>query len=349
MIKSEIQPPRILTLRNVFYAMTTLIVGAKINVITLPFSIALLLYWAITLSSSRSPRFSIFWNAIVFWPIVLTLGLAIFIGDIFRNTSAPIICHENYRSLTLAMLNHESAYGQFPPAYVADADGKPMHSWRVAILPFMECDDLHAAYNFNEPWNSPANLKLVPKMPKVYQCPLHKHPGLTTYKIVTGPGSVFVDDHPPKFSDIPDGASNTVMMIEDFANPIPWTKPDDVSIEEAVDILTAKNTRQAFEKCAHHQDLAWAKYHSGTIVGFFDGSKNMIAIDSAPDDVRSMLLADDGNNIDWHELNSTDASTPYNIKWLGCALLCLYAALIFAPFQNYLRLEPLSQMTGGAY
>ena len=49
--------------------------------------------------------------------------------------------------------------GAFPAAYVADENGRPMHSWRVALLPFLEQSDLYSQYNFNEPWDSPENLR----------------------------------------------------------------------------------------------------------------------------------------------------------------------------------------------
>ena len=62
-------------------------------------------------------------------------------------------CRNNMRQLMLAMLNYESANGHFPPAYIADDDGKPMHSWRVLILPFLEGNHIYDQYDFSEPWD----------------------------------------------------------------------------------------------------------------------------------------------------------------------------------------------------
>ena len=61
----------------------------------------------------------------------------------------------------MAVANYHETYGCFPPAYVADRDGKPMHSWRVLILPFLEQRELYNAYNFAEPWDGPNNRKLA--------------------------------------------------------------------------------------------------------------------------------------------------------------------------------------------
>src|SRR5690349_21111160 len=67
-------------------------------------------------------------------------------------------CNCNLKQIGLALHNYHDTYGSFPPAYVADAEGRPMHSWRVLILPFIDCNDLYKEYNFSEPWSSPDNL-----------------------------------------------------------------------------------------------------------------------------------------------------------------------------------------------
>ena len=68
----------------------------------------------------------------------------------------------------MAVANYHETYGCFPPAYVADRDGKPMHSWRVLILPFLEQQELYNAYNFAEPWNGPNNRKLAGRVGNIY-------------------------------------------------------------------------------------------------------------------------------------------------------------------------------------
>src|SRR5207248_2869881 len=65
------------------------------------------------------------------------------------------------KQIGLALLNYHDTYGSFPPAYVADATGKPIHSWRVLILPFMEQSSLYNAYSMAEPWDGPNNRKLL--------------------------------------------------------------------------------------------------------------------------------------------------------------------------------------------
>ena len=43
-------------------------------------------------------------------------------------------CISNLKQIGLGLLNYESRYGCFPPAYVADAKGQPLYSWRVLLM-----------------------------------------------------------------------------------------------------------------------------------------------------------------------------------------------------------------------
>ena len=74
-------------------------------------------------------------------------------------TRPPFALRNNLRQIALALQSYHQANGCFPPAYVADKNGKPMHSWRVLILPYLGFDDLYKAYDFTEPWDGPNNKK----------------------------------------------------------------------------------------------------------------------------------------------------------------------------------------------
>ena len=71
----------------------------------------------------------------------------------------------NLKQIAMALQCYHQANGCFPPAYIADKTGKPMHSWRVLILPYLDRDDLYKAYNFTEPWDGPNNKKLATSRP----------------------------------------------------------------------------------------------------------------------------------------------------------------------------------------
>ena len=42
----------------------------------------------------------------------------------------------NLKQIAIALHSYHEQYGSLPPAYVADANGRPMHSWRVLSCHF---------------------------------------------------------------------------------------------------------------------------------------------------------------------------------------------------------------------
>ena len=88
-----------------------------------------------------------------------------------REAARRMQCMNNLRQISLAVLNYEADYKCLPPACIPDKNGKPMHSWRVLILPYLERRDLYEQYKFDEPWNGPNNSKLLASRPRLYICP----------------------------------------------------------------------------------------------------------------------------------------------------------------------------------
>ncbi len=101
-----------------------------------------------------------------FWPIkslaVLAI-LALLIAFLLpatrssRGAARRAQCTNNLKQIALALHNYEQAYKSFPPAYTVDANGRPLHSWRTLILPFLEQESLYRAIDLSKPWNDPAN------------------------------------------------------------------------------------------------------------------------------------------------------------------------------------------------
>ena len=156
------------------------------------------------------------------------------------NSSAPrwARCMNNMRQCMLAMLNYKSAHQHFLPAWTEDDQGKPMHSWRVLILPFIEEQNLYDQYRLDEPWDSPHNARLANRMPPVYQCPSAPDSTTqTTYKLISDHEAFFDGNTKRSLKDAFDGPESTVVLIEDSENPVNWMEPDGISIEEAVAVL----------------------------------------------------------------------------------------------------------------
>src|SRR5262245_25717314 len=66
--------------------------------------------------------------------------------------------------VALAVHTYQDAAGSLPPPAVYSKDGKPLLSWRVMILPYLEQLPLYNKFNLDEPWDSPNNLRLLAEM-----------------------------------------------------------------------------------------------------------------------------------------------------------------------------------------
>ena len=144
-----------------------------------------------------------------------------------RDAASRTKSQNHLKQIGLAWHNFHDVYGFFPQD-VVDQNGKPLLSWRVSILPYIEEEALYRQFKLDEPWNSEHNLKLLARMPKIYESPnLPPVPGMTYYKAFSGPGAVLESGRRISIlRDIPDGTSRTIMVIE--AGPaVPWTKPED--------------------------------------------------------------------------------------------------------------------------
>ena len=134
------------------------------------------------------------------------------------------------KTIGIAMHNHHEVYKKFPPPAIFDKNGKPLLSWRVKLLPFLEQQPLYKEFHLDEPWDSQHNLKLLERMPSVYRCPLSKAADRnhTVYQVPCGPSTIFPAPESTSIRNITDGTSNTILLVEtDEEHAVPWTKPDD--------------------------------------------------------------------------------------------------------------------------
>jgi hypothetical protein len=135
----------------------------------------------------------------------------------------------NLRQLALGMHAYHDNYGSLPPAVLRSPSGQP-YSWRVALLPYVEGNNLYQQYDMNEPWDGPHNKQLLPLMPRVYASPyeeLQSQSSSTYYQVFVGPGAIFEGDKGLTLAQIVDGTPDTLLIVE-AADPVPWTKPQDL-------------------------------------------------------------------------------------------------------------------------
>src|SRR5262245_9623204 len=124
-------------------------------------------------------------------------------------------------TLALAMHNYKADHTYFPPAAIYE-DGKPLLSWRVALLSVVD-KGLYQQFKLDEPWDSKHNMKLLEKMPAVYGT----HGTETFYQVFTGPDTAFDGMKGLEDRDFTDGNETTVLIVEG-GTAVPWTKPADL-------------------------------------------------------------------------------------------------------------------------
>ncbi len=149
-----------------------------------------------------------------------------------------MVAQNNLKQIGLAMLNYADRHGRrLPPAVLYDEQGRPLHSWRVLILPYLEEEALYQQFRLYEPWDSRHNLALLPRMPKVYGIPsdvpvdLRAEPSSTFCQVFVGKGTAFEGTQGLSYpEDFPDGTSNTALLAE-AGDAVLWTKPVDLAYE----------------------------------------------------------------------------------------------------------------------
>jgi serine/threonine-protein kinase len=153
--------------------------------------------------------------------------------------------------LAVALRQMHKAKGSFPPAALADIrTGRPLLSWRVAVLPHLEEEALYREFKLDEPWDSPHNRPLLKRMPAVF-APQGTAPseGRTDLQVLVGPGAAF-EPGPGgvgrSLREFTDGTGATILFVEG-AEPVEWTKPADLVYDpKGPPPRLGKSTQDAF-------------------------------------------------------------------------------------------------------
>ena len=213
--------------------------------------------------------------------ILLGLALVVFPAiDAAREAARRRECPNNLKRIALGLHSYHDAYGCFPPAYLADENGRPMHSWRGLILPFLEQEALYRKYRFDEPWDGPNNRKLGDLALEVFNCPSdHKRPSpMTSYVAVVGPTTAWPGSQATALSDIADGTSLTLLVVEVANSGIPWMEPRDLHV---VQMAPTVNPQEG-------QGIS-SRHPGGAQTSLADGSVRYLSEEMSEEKLRALL------------------------------------------------------------
>lgn len=213
-----------------------------------------------------------------------------------RNAAVRAQTANQIRQLILAMHNYYDAHRALPARFSKDRAGKPLLSWRVQILPFIEEGDLYREFHLDEPWDSEHNRTLIARMPEVFRHPkLALENGKTVYLAPSGNSviksptdSAEVKKAPTgmQLEEVVDGSSRTAILLEGNAeNAVTWTQPDDFSWEGVEDPVSG-----LFD--------GWG---DGVHVGLVDGSVSFIKFSQLRKVFEDLVQPQDGNIARWDE------------------------------------------------
>ena len=200
------------------------------------------------------------------------------------------------KQIGIAMHSFDATYGQLPIGesdvpgsliFKHALDGKPLLSWRVHLLPFLQQKTLYHAFKLDEPWNSPHNIKLLDHMPDLYKS--LDYPGLGNKTVVlglSGPGGIFDPGEagdPPRavrLRHIPTTSQVVLVVMAQPERAVLWTQPDDF-------VFDPQNPRQGLTTGS-----------DGFLALFADGSARSIGPQVSPETLLKLFQFRYGGVVD---------------------------------------------------
>jgi hypothetical protein len=221
--------------------------------------------------------------------VALLLGILVPLVRLAQRDARHSQCSYNLKLIALALHNYHDVHRCFPFAQVCGPDGKPWHSWRIAILPYVESTPYYNQYSFDEPWDGPNNRTLHPVELPYYHCPA-EHASvpatMTSYLAVVGPGTAWPVPGQTQLRDFRDGTSNSILVVEVVDSGIHWMEPRDLKLE---DLPLAVNPESGKGISSNHI--------GGACICFADGAIHFLSNDLAAETLRKMITIDGGEMI----------------------------------------------------
>lgn len=208
------------------------------------------------------------------WVLLCCLSMPTFSRA--REAAHRTSCNNQLKQLALALHTYSLNHQLLPPATMLSESGRPLHSWRALILHSLDAGKfLSSGYTFDEAWDSPTNQQLRRSSPlPIAACPTadtakHLAPGRTTYVAVVGEHTVLGQTTARRLDLNAPGLQNTIMLIEINAPGVPWWQPQDISFDEAVELLSSEDQ---LWQAPHQEGGFFLERNPSRAVAMADGS-----------------------------------------------------------------------------
>lgn len=175
---------------------------------------------------------------------IISIVLALFVSfaQKARDRALQMETTNGMKQVLLSVHMFSDAYGHFPAPAIFDPTEKPLLSWRIMTVPYIESTRVpfQERFSLEEPWDSEHNIKNLNEFSHYFGLTQvgPALPGDTHFQTFVGPGTAFELRLPPKTvykmqvglgkDEFPDGLDNTIFIVE-ARNPVPWTKPQDLA------------------------------------------------------------------------------------------------------------------------
>lgn len=274
------------------------------------------------------------------WCVMAALGLWLLVGLLTpavaaaRGAALRMQCMHNLNEIARAVLEYERLKGSLPPPYIADKNGRPIHSWRVLILPYLGHQELFDRYDFNEPWDGPHNRTLLADRPSVYYCPGDEYAksfNRTNYVAIVGSHAAWGKNRLKGLQNISgEKLSATVLLAETADVDIKWTEPRDISLDELAraesgkDVVTVRSKHGCYghgllyDYEAESPDVAQMAFADGHVTSIF---RKPLTIES----VSKLLTIGGYDEVDDRAaMPFVEQDVKATLRWSSCFVLTVW-------------------------
>lgn len=264
----------------------------------------------------RLPRLS--QALIILLLLIVTLAILLPSVQSARESSRRGVCEHNLLQIWYGLDHYRRKHGDFPAASTADGGGKPLLSWRAALLPFLERNDVYRRMDQTKPWNDAVNQSATATPIHVYACPSDA-PVIqaTNYFAVVDPRTIWRHDQAERPKAATDPLSATILLIEGFGRNTAWAAPIDLTFDEARQLLTTGNDLDQGHQRGRH-------------VLFADGTVGFVGTPLDRANAEALLTSAGGEEADTTEIEIVAPRQPYRANRWTLLLFLIFSLLPIA-------------------